>query len=139
MARQSSASLSIVPVSSLQRLAPPADLTAPESELWAAVVESKPADWFQADSAPLLKEYVRAVVMSDRLSLLVEAALAGDAGEDGLGLKDALRLRDMESKRVASLGTKLRLTQQSRYTPKASATADRAAGGARPWQQAAQK
>ena len=139
MAKQSSASLSIVPVSSLQRLAPPCDLTVSEAELWGAVVESKPADWFQADSAPLLKEYVRAVVMSDRLSLLVEAALAGDTGKDGLGLKDALRLRDMESKRVASLGTKLRLTQQSRYTPKASATADRAAGGARPWQQAAQK
>lgn len=139
MSRPSSASLSIVPVSSLQRLDPPCDLTDSEAELWVAVVESKPADWFQADSAPLLKEYVRAVVMSDRLSLLVEAALAGDAGEDGLGLKDALRLRDMESKRVASLGTKLRLTQQSRYTPKASATADRAAGGARPWQQAAQK
>ena len=139
MAKQSTASLSVVPVSSLQRLAPPDGLLESEATLWRDVVDSKPADWFQADSAPLLVEYCRAVVMSGRLNLLVEAALAGDAGEDGLSLKDALKMRDLESKRAMSLATKLRLTQQSRYTPMASATADRKAGGARPWQQAAQK
>lgn len=139
MARPSSASLSVVPVSAIQRMAPPADLSAPEAALWVDIVDSKPADWFQADSAPLLVEYVRAVVMSGRLAMLVDAALAGGGDGDGLSLKDALKARDVESRRVATIGTKLRLTQQSRYTPKASATADRAAGGARPWQHALQK
>jgi hypothetical protein len=44
-------------------------------------------------------------------------------------------MRDTEAKRATSIATKLRLTQQSRYTPQAAATADRKAGsGAKPWQ-----
>lgn len=114
------------------RLSPPAHLTAAQSALWAAVVETKPADWFGADSAPLLAEYVRAVEMCDRLSLQVEALIAGAA--EPAELKMLLDMRDKESKRVASLGTKLRLTQQSRYTPRAAAGADARAGSPRPWQ-----
>jgi hypothetical protein len=131
LSRQSTASLSVVPVSALQRMAIPGDLTDAQATLWGDVVGSKPAEWFQADSAPLLKEYVRAVGMCDLLAIQIEGALAGgEAGE----VKGLLDMRDKESKRVASLATKLRLTQQSRYTPQAAATADKKAGAARPWQ-----
>jgi hypothetical protein len=130
MSRPSTASLSVVPLAAVSRLAPADGLTPDEAALWAAVVASKPADWFGEDSAPLLKEYVRAVGMSDVLDAQVKAALAG--GETG-EVKALLDMRDKESKRVASLATKLRLTQQSRYTPQAAATADRKAGNARPW------
>lgn len=131
MSRKSTASLSVVPIGVQRHMPAPAGLAAEEAALWDEVVASKPADWFQSDSAPLLKEYVRAVHMCDLLSYQVSAAISG--GEPG-GLKEVLKLRDMESKRVASLATKLRLTQQSRYTPQAASTADKKAGSARPWQ-----
>jgi hypothetical protein len=130
--RKSAASLSVASVSALPgRLDPPDDLTATEAELWRAVVSEKPVDWFGSDNAPLLKEYVRAVAMCDLLSAQIAAALAG--GETG-EIKALLNMRDKESKRVASIATKLRLTQQSRYTPKSADTANRNAGSARkPW------
>jgi hypothetical protein len=93
-------------------------------------VDAKPADWFGEESAPLLAEYVRACLSADLMDKQVKAAIAGgDAGE----IKEMMKLRDMESKRVLSIGTKLRLTQQSRYTPKAAATASKGAGGRMPW------
>lgn len=130
MSRQSAASLSVVPVEPIARIQPPTDLEPAEAELWRRVVDAKPADWFGEDSAPLLAEYVRACLSADLMDKQVKTAIAGgDAGE----IKEMMKLRDMESKRVLSIGTKLRLTQQSRYTPKAAATASKGAGNARPW------
>ena len=131
MAKPSSASLSVVPVVAMTRMAPPRGLSDDESRLWREVVDSKPVEWFQPDSAPLLTEYVRAVVMSGQLDTQVKAALVGsETGE----LKALLDMRDKESKRVVSIATKLRLTQQSRYTPQAAATANKKAAGGRPWE-----
>lgn len=135
MARKSAAALSIAPAGAPdRRLPPPSELTARERELWESVIASKPADWFDEDSAPVLKEYVRAAVTCDRLSVAVNLALAsGDIGEAAHADK-LLLSRDREARRVAALATKLRLTQQSRYTPQAAATANRKAAGRRPWQ-----
>ena len=136
MSRKSAAALSVVPIGVPVRLAPPDDLTDAQADLWRAVVESKPVEWFGEDSAPLLKEYVRAVTMCDLLELQVQAAIAGSGDPEAAGsVKALLDMRDKESKRVASLATKLRLTQQSRYTPQAAATANKRVGaGSKPWQ-----
>lgn len=131
MSRPSGASLTVVPTGLPERLAPPDDLTPEQAARWRAVVDSKPVDWFGPDSLPLLKEYVRAEAMCDLLAVQIEAAMSG--GEPG-EIKAMLDMRDKESKRLASLATKLRLTQQSRYTPQAAATANKKAGNARPWQ-----
>jgi hypothetical protein len=132
MARKSTAALSVVRGAPTDTwMPPPPDLTATEQELWNRVVRSKPADWFSDDSAPLLAEYVRSAVACDRLAAWVEMAFNdGDADS----LKAALDMRDKESRRTANLATKLRLTQQSRYTPQAAATANRSVTGRRPWQ-----
>lgn len=130
MARPSASALSVVAPVTKARMPAPDDLTAPQSALWAKIVDAKPVDWFGEDSAPLLVEYVRAKIMCDTLALMVEAAVAGgDPGE----LKLSIELRDKESRRLTTLGTKLRLTQQSRYTPQASSTAHKKAGNERPW------
>lgn len=130
MPRESAASLTVLPVSSLARVEAPACLEEGERDLFVAVVNSKPADWFGEDSVPLLVEYVRACGMCDLLDYQVKAAIAeGDAKV----IKSAMVLRDMESKRALTIATKLRLTQQSRYTPQAAATAVKGAGTARPW------
>lgn len=131
MSKPSGASLTVVPTGLPERLAPPDDLTPDQAARWRAVVDSKPVEWFGPDSAPLLKEYVRAEAMCDLLAVQIEAAMAG--GEPG-EIKALLDMRDKESKRLTSLATKLRMTQQSRYTPQAAATANKKAGNARPWQ-----
>lgn len=140
MARKSAASLAIVPSLPDSRPEPPAGLSEAEAALWVEIVDSKPSDWFGADSAPLLTEYVRAVVMCDRLAVLLDRALeaSGSPPDDDAPrlprVDDLLVARDRESRRATTIATKLRLTQQSRYTPQAASTASRKAGGKRPWQ-----
>lgn len=101
--------------------------------LWTVTVESKPSGWFGPDSWPVLKEYVRAAASCDALAEMVAGAMQSRNSD---AIKTALDMRDKEAKRVASLATKLRLTQQSRYTPQAAATADKGVNGRRPWQTA---
>jgi len=144
MARESGASLLVVPVTALARIVPPAGLDEAEERLFIAVVDSKPAEWFGPDSAPLLVEYVRAQAMCDLLDTQVKAAIAGSGGGDAAEalaaaktIEHFMKMRDMEAKRLLSIGTKLRLTQQSRYTPSAAATANNKAGAGRPWQRVA--
>lgn len=136
MSRPSGASLTVVPSGLPERLAPPEDLTQDQAARWRAVVDSKPVEWFGPDGAPLLKEYVRAEAMCDTLAMQIEAAMSGghEAEDTARLVKHFLDMRDKESKRLASLATKLRLTQQSRYTPQAAATANKKAGNTRPWQ-----
>ena len=55
MPRKSAESLRVVPVTALpSRLDPPEDFPLAESAFWKAVVATKPVDWFDDDSAPLL-------------------------------------------------------------------------------------
>ena len=134
MARKSAASLSVArPADIGGAPSPPADLGDAERAMWREIVDSKPSDWFGPDSLPVLKEYVRAAVTCDQLARIVGQAMDGD---DGLKLKSALDMRDKEARRAASLATKLRLTQQSRYGARSADRADRRASGPRPWQTA---
>jgi hypothetical protein len=48
-------------------------------------------------------------------------------------MKSLLDMRDKESRRLATLGCKLRLTQQSRYTPQAAATANKGKNASNVW------
>src|SRR6478752_979557 len=101
--RESAASLSVVPTGALQRLAPSEGLTEAEKAVWLETTMTKPADWFREDSAPLLREYCRSVVMCDQLADEISAAKArGDTKER----KDLMALRDMESKRMAAAAVK---------------------------------
>ena len=112
-------------------LQPPEGMTDEQAVVWRTVVGARSADFFSPDSAPLLEEYCRVVVMCRLLALQVEAAIAGgDAGE----LKAILDIRDKESRRMTSIATKLRLTNQSRYTPQSAATAAKKGGGGKVWQ-----
>jgi hypothetical protein len=127
MPRKSAESMSLATVTNLpSRIDPPEGMPQDEAELWRSIVATKPVDWFQQDSAPLLTEYVRSKVMCDRLAEMLKE-LNPDT------MKGLLDMRDKESRRLASLACKLRLTQQSRYTPQAAATADRKSTTSKPW------
>lgn len=130
--RQSAAALSVVTDAELvHRVAPPPFLSDEQRLLWVAVINTKPADWFAPDSAPLLVEYVRAVETCNLLEHQVRETMAGGDPSD---IAKILGVRDKEARRAAALAASLRLTQQSRYTPQAAATANkRAQGAAKPW------
>lgn len=95
----------------------PAYLTKEQAAIWREIIATKPADWFDADSAPLLAAYVRAVASCNRLARIVddfERSRRFDS--DALrAYSAALTAQERASKVLISLATKMRLTQQSRY------------------------
>lgn len=112
-------------------LEPPAGLTEDQAEVWRSVVGARSADFFGEDAAPLLEEYCRVVAMCRLLAVQIEAGIAGGEADE---LKALLDMRDKESRRMASLATKLRITNQSRYTPQAAGTAAKRGAGGKVWQ-----
>jgi hypothetical protein len=123
--RPSSAALSVVALSVAQRVQPPETLTARQAQLWREIVATKPAEWFAADTTPLLTAYVKAIESHERLAAEFQTATLDAAG---IGLaKDLCAMLTKTAKLIESLARSMRLTQQSRYTPQAAATADRKA------------
>lgn len=112
-------------------LLPPESLTPEQATVWRETVECRSAEFFGPDAVPMLEEYCRVVTMCRLLALQIEATLAG--GEPG-ELKVLLDMRDKESRRMSSLATRLRLTNQSRYTPQAASTAAKKGAGGKVWQ-----
>lgn len=136
--RKSGAALAVVGGTDIDgRPKPPGDLTDFQREVWERTVANEAADVFRtAALQQLLKEYCRHVESAHRLSQVVDRHLAAEATNISLEDLDRLtRMRDRETKALADKATKLRLTNQSRYTPGAAATAaKRGASERKPWQ-----
>lgn len=134
--RKSSASLATVTALPLRMLAPPDDLSAEESKVWATVAATKPGDWWDAGSVPLLAQYCRATVQAEMVAGLVNSvgrAMLTDPDELGR-YKELRKIQATLSGEMSALATKMRLTQQARYNAKNSDTASRKANGRKPWQ-----
>lgn len=135
MSRDSAAALAVASVAGLpEKPEPPNYLSALEADIWRDTVATKPADWFMRDSQPILAQYCKAVVLHRDLSAKLERIDIESAEP-----KDLEKLVSMVCKVAAlasNLATKLRLTQQSRYTPQAAATANKRVQNARPWETA---
>ena len=123
--RKSAASLSVVAGTAIDgRPAAPSDLTVFQREVWDRIVNSEPADFIRsAASQQLLKEYCRHVETADRLAKQVDRATGEGSNLSLQEIDTLLRMRDRETKALADKATKLRLTNQSRYTPQAAGTA----------------
>ena len=136
MSRKSSAALSLVVGSIDGRPNAPSDLTDFQREVWDRTVGNEAADVFKtAALQQLLKEYCRHVETADRLSKQVDLATAEGSNHSLQDVDVLLRMRDRETKALADKATKLRLTNQSRYTPQAAGTASKNNGGdKKPWQ-----
>lgn len=134
--RKSGANLATVTALPVRLLAAPEDLSAEQADVWAQVVATKPADWWDAGSVPILAAYCRAVVESRKVSALVESMTADMLLlDDGLlRYKELRKIQGALSGEVNTLARAMRLTQQARYAKDAAAVANRKASGARPWQ-----
>ncbi len=135
MAKKSAASLSVV--ASIKpkdaRLVPPKSLTARQKELWLEIVSAKTSDWFTVDAQSLLFGYVKAIASHELLSKRIDVMEAGEPLED---IKDEDKLYGMQerqSRLIQSFATKMRLTQQARYTTTSAATKTAKASSGRPW------
>jgi hypothetical protein len=119
--RRSAASLALAtvsPIETVQRQRPPHDLTDEEVEVWVSVVEDQAADWFSPSTAPVLAGYCRHAIAARRVAELIARAvddLDGE-GKPTLTVKDydrLLKMQERESRAIASLATKMRISQQA--------------------------
>jgi hypothetical protein len=116
----SAASLSVVPAVPVRhipaKLPPPAHLSPAARDIWLAVVSSRPGEFFDAGSAPVLETFAVSIAEHRRLVAMLE-------GIDDLDrLAKITRLIDSHAARIGSCAVRLRLTNQSRYNPVKAST-----------------
>jgi hypothetical protein len=116
--RKSGASLETVLSVSGQpaRPAAPERLTTDQAEVWQSVVGAMPADWFKAETFPLLSQYCRHTVAARVVDGLIAEHEAGEL--DIARYNKLLIMRSRESAAMTALARTMRLTQQSRIDPK---------------------
>lgn len=142
------------------RLPAPWDLEPEATSLWNAIVQRLPADWIVIETQPLLREYCRHSMYSNRFGREIVALQARIDGvkeeiagigqgfaEDGPGadlqkhldklthdLHDLHRMHALETDKMITLAVKLRFTNQSRFVPeKAGSMARGSPPGLPPW------
>lgn len=134
--RKSAASLTLAtPAPLVSRIAPPSNLTPAQVAVWLTVVNSKPADWFGDEHAPLLAQYCRHKVQADLVAQQLEDFDPKWLTEDeGLKRYDRLlAMNERESRAMAALMRAMRLTQQSLI--RADKVVHAQSKGRKPWQQ----
>ncbi len=120
------------------RAEPPKDLTEAQAAIWREISASESADFFRtAALRRLLKDYCRHTAFADDLACQIgKYALDEAMTPDVVQTLDRLtKMHDRETKAAGDKATKLRLTNQSRYTPQAAATAAKNASvQVKPWE-----
>ncbi len=135
--RKSSAELSVVKPQFGTRPDPPDDLNKMQTEIWRATVDSEAAGFFPtAALRMMLKDYCRHREAVETTSALINVFKADwiKSAEGAKRYHSLLKIRDMEARAAADKATKLRLTNQSRYTPQAASTASKNAASSKPWE-----
>lgn len=122
-----------------QRAQPPEDLTESEAAIWRETVASEAIEFFNtAALRGLLKDYCRHRAAADKITEVINLfQVDWLKNKDGVKrYSDLLKMRDLETRGAADKATKLRLTNQARYTPQAASTASRnVAKGKLPWEE----
>lgn len=135
--QKSGAALSVVIGSIDGRPKPPNDLTKFQREVWERTVANEAASFFgTAALQQLLREYCRHVESAHKLAQMIEQVEAIQSfDEETIKAYDKLLgMRDRETKAIGDKATKLRLTNQARYTPQAAATASKKTQERKPWE-----
>ena len=133
--RKSQAELAVVTPFRARLLEPSPDLSPEEAGVWAKVVATKPGEWWDAGSLPLLSQYCRASVQADLIGELVRsvgAAMLTDPDELGR-YKELRKIQAALSSEMSGLARGMRLTQQARYRADKGDTISRKANGKKPW------
>lgn len=137
--RKSAAELSVIaPVERLgDRPEPPICLNDRAVDEWRRVVNRMPSDWFTDETLSLLQAFCEHVAEGEALQLMVEKVRRKAMTDDECfkRYKELCAMKEAQTRAALSCATKMRLTQQSSYTTKASGTAKAgSAGGLKPWE-----
>lgn len=135
--RKSAAALEIASVQTLaRRPEPPLSLNERATDEWYRVVNRMPADWFTDETLSLLQAYCEHVAEGEAIQLMIEKvrphAMKDD--ESYKRYRDLLRDKELQTRAALSCATKMRMTQQSSYTDKSSATAKNKSVTLKPWE-----
>jgi hypothetical protein len=125
--RKSAAQLAVVPISAVQRPEPPEELSEEEAAIWRATVGGMRPDWFGPETWPLLTAYCSHAALAQCLRVTLQRMTPGDKG---FGRLAAMQTR--ESKTMASLATKLRITPQANR--QSARDGRNASWGPKPWE-----
>jgi lipase chaperone LimK len=91
---------------------PPSELSQDEARIWREIVARLPSNWFPRETHALLTQYCRhEATLKDLTNLINKLKRASNLPE----LRKMLRERRLESKTIAMLAVKMRLSQQSTY------------------------
>jgi hypothetical protein len=101
-------------IEAVNRPEPPQELTDEMAQEWRAIVQRMPADWFPAETHPLLIQYVKHVVRARRISHLIASAEESDPFHEEAYMK-LLDAEERQSRAMSSLATRMRLSQQATY------------------------
>ncbi len=118
--RKSATSLAIIGpegIETVRRPDSPDELTSEQAEEWRAVVNRLAADWFPREMHGLLAQYCRHIVAARRIAGLITNLWKSET----IDLDDydrLLKCQERESRCIASLATKMRITQQAFYDAK---------------------
>lgn len=121
MPRRSADALAVVrpvtPPATGVRLAPPAHLSEGARAAWNEITQALPAGYFSREQAPMLEVLAHATAEHRRLCEWLQHAETLDE------VARLSRLIDTAAARISTASTRLRLTAQSRYTPRAAVNA----------------
>lgn len=136
--RKSAAEIEVVsPVIRLgDRPEPPLSLNDRAVDEWRRVVNRMPSDWFTDETLSLLQAFCEHVAEGEALQLMIEKVRRKAMTDDECfnRYKALCTMKEVQTRAALSCATKMRLTQQSSYTDKASGTAKQAStGGGKPW------
>ncbi len=117
--RPSAASLAVAAIgpsgiTSSERPKPAPELTKEQAVEWRVIVNRMPADWFQAETLPLLSAYCRHIVSARRVASLIQAAEQSD-DFDLIDYDRLLKMQERESRCLSSLSVKMRISQSTTY------------------------
>lgn len=104
-----------VRIESFERPDAPYDLTDAQADVWRAVVNGLPADWFPTETWPLLSQYCRHVVSAEHVAKLIHDLEAKKDGFDVNEYDQLLKMQEREGRALSSLATRMRITQQATY------------------------
>lgn len=95
-----------------QRPAPLPGLSAAQKTIWKRIVDGLPPDWFRPETLDLLAEYCEQITASRKISKMIDKLPNKDSVDE---LEKLIRLKEKTARVMATLATKMRISQQSTY------------------------
>ncbi len=112
----------------------PYELDDKEAVVWFRVINALPAGWFTPENYDMLSEYCRAKISLDDLSGRIKKWRKAKGAKE---YKDYSRMINDQRALQANfygMATKMRMTQQARYTTQAAGTATKNLISSKPWE-----